>query len=344
MNYLIDTQHLQHCEPALSLYNNWYNYSQIDTEKNNLPIYKEIKDTYERYNCAKLEQKKKEVRVDKIKSYPEIINDISESMAKLPEIMQAQAQGIRKSLEWFNGTAETDEKTLMKRNVEQSEIRLKDWLNRYERAFIKTYDAMIMPTGHEEKIWMYRQHIEPNENRLHGLDIEGIAQVTAKEVRTWKFIIDNLPVYEQYQFTDKPYPNFDSNDKTNPLIFDMQLIHDLHREFNGYLWNTIDIDNFKDCFRKKPKKLVFNDNVTLPEVCYFFSKIEHTQTVVKSFSDWMIYHIDGNNYGKLKKKLTDEAVENSHDKRNGNSLTASQNKVIENKKKIDDKFNRMQSI
>lgn len=342
MNYLIDTQHLQHCEPALSLYNNWYNYSEIDSENNTLPIYKEFRDTYERYNCAKLEQKKKEVRVDKIKSYPEIINDISESMAKLPEIMQAQAQGIRKSLEWFNGTAETDEKTLMKRNVEQSEIRLKDWLNRYERAFINTYDEMIMPTEHEDKIWMYR-HIKPNETRFYGLDIEGIAQVTAKEVRTWKFIIDNLPFYEKYVFTDKPYSDFDSKDTTNPLIFDYKLIVDLHRDFSEYLWNTIDIDNFKDYFRETPKKLEFHKNITIPEICYFFSKIEAKTTVVK-IPSWISAHIGGNNYGKNKNELIKIENDVKEMKRKGFSPTAPQQKAIENKQKIDDLFNRMLPI
>lgn len=58
MNYLIDTQHLQHCELALSLYNDSYNYSQIDTDKNTLPIYREIKETYQRYKTPNLVQGK----------------------------------------------------------------------------------------------------------------------------------------------------------------------------------------------------------------------------------------------------------------------------------------------
>lgn len=342
MNYLIDTHTLQHCELALSLYNNWYNYSEIVSENNTLPIYKEFRDTYERYNCAKLEQKKKEVRIDKIKSYPEIITDLSESMAKLPVIMQAQAQGIRKSLEWFNGTAVTDEKTLMKRNVERNEVQLKNWLNRYERAFIKTYDEMIMPTEHEDKIWMYR-HIIPNETRFFGLDIEGIAQVTAKEVRTWKFIIDNLPFYEKYVFTDKPYSDFDSKDTTNPLIFDYQLIVDLHRDFSNYLWNTIDIDNFKDYFRKIPKKLVRRENITIPEICYFFSKIEPEVTGERTFPDWMKYHIGGNSYGKNKNELAKIDSDAKELRKNGFPLTVPQLKAIENKQKIDNLFNRMLS-
>lgn len=342
MNYLIDTHTLQHCELAFSLYNDSFNYSEIDSENNTLPIYKEIRDSYKRYNCAKIEQKKIEVRSDKIKSYPEIINGISESLTKLPEIWQAQAQAVNKVTDWLNGRVVTDEKTLMHGNTERSEIRLKDWLNRYERTFIKTYDAMIMPAGHKEKIWMYRQHIEPNEKRLHGLDIEAIAQVTAKEVRAWKFIIDNLPFYERYVFTENPYPDFDSEDTTNPLIFDYQLIVDLHRDFSNYLWNTIDIDNFKDCFRETPKKLEFHKNITIPEICYFFSKIEAKTTVVR-IPSWISAHIGRNNYGKNKNELVRIESDATELKRNGFSLTIPQQKAIENKQKIDNLFNRILS-
>ena len=149
-----------------------------------------------------------------------------------------------------------------------------------------------------------------------------------------KSIIENIQ--------PQPESDFDINDKTNPLIFNYQLIVDLHRDFSNYLWNTIDIDNFKNCFRKIPKKLEFHKNITLPEICYFFGKIEYKETVVKPFSDWMVYHIGGNNYGKNKAEFN-RIVKEAKDKRYNNSLTTPQQKAIENKQKIDTLFNRILS-
>ena len=221
MTYLINTRELQYCKMADVLYRNWYNYSEIDTGENVLPIYKEIKETYQRYKTPAPDQKKIEVRKDEIKSFPEIAQETKDAIENFRNSLPEIAQGITKAVERLKGSTDADEKSLMYKNTERNDEQLKDWLSRYERAFIKTYDAMIMPTGHDEKIWMYK-NIKPNETRLYGLDIEGIAQVTATEVRTWRFIIDNLPFYETHVFTDKPpQSDFDSDDKTNPLIFDM---------------------------------------------------------------------------------------------------------------------------
>ena len=71
--------------------------------------------------------------------------------------------------------------------------------------------------------------------------------------------------------------DFDTSDTTNPPIFDNQLIVDLHREFRGYIFTSIDIDNFKNYFRRTPIKIEINEGITLPELCYFFGKIEYKQ-------------------------------------------------------------------
>jgi hypothetical protein len=142
----------------------------------------------------------------------------------------------------------------------------------------------------------------------------------------------------------KPENKIDTVDIKNPLIFDNQLLVDLHRDFSNYLWNTIDFDSFKNYFRKEPKKIVFHENLTWPEICYFFSNIEHKTTVVK-FKKWVTFHIGGNNYSKnitefiemdehIRKRLTEK----------GFTPTAPQKKALENKQKIDELFNRMQSI
>lgn len=340
MNYLINTRELQYCKMADALYRNWYNYSEIDTGLNVLPIYQEIKETYQRYKTPAPDQKKIEVRKDEIKSFPEIGRDVMEVYENLRNSLPEIAQGIPKAVERLKGSTDADEKSLMYRNTERNDEQLKDWLSRYERVFIKTYDTMIMPTGHDEKIWMCK-NIKPNETRLYGLDIEGIAQVTATEVRMWQFIIDNLPFYEKYVFTDKPQQSdFDSNDNTNPLIFDMHLITGLHNNFRSFIFETPDIDTFKNYFRKRPMKIEKREGITISELCYLFGKIESKQTGVKNFSDWMKNHIEGNNYGSKKNELIDLA-KNAKEKRNGFSLTAPQQKALENKDKIDKLFNRM---
>lgn len=138
----------------------------------------------------------------------------------------------------------------------------------------------------------------------------------------------------------KYYDTFDSNDITNPLIFDIKLIYDLHRKFDGYLWDTMNIESFKNCFRVVSKKLIIKKGVTLSMICYFFGLIEPKQTGVKSFPDWITtYHVNGN-FGKLKKTLT-ETADNASSMRKHFSLTIPQEKAIENKQKIDTLFNRI---
>jgi hypothetical protein len=152
----------------------------------------------------------------------------------------------------------------------------------------------------------------------------------------WK----NLLVIQKV-INEKKEMNFDTNDLSNPLIIETKLLYAIHREFDGYLSPAIDIGTFKNYFRKKPFKMPIYDNVTIPEICYFFSKIEAKTTVVK-IPIWIETHIGGNNYGKNKKEL-EKIAESAKDKRDGFSLTIPQQKAIENKQKIDDLFNRIPS-
>ena len=108
--------------------------------------------------------------------------------------------------------------------------------------------------------------------------------------------------------------NFDSDDKTNPLIFDMELITGLHNNFRSFIFETPDIDTFKNYFRKRPMKIEKREGITISELCYLFGKIESKQTGVKNFSDWMKNHIEGNNYGSKKNELIDLA-KNAKEKR-----------------------------
>lgn len=135
--------------------------------------------------------------------------------------------------------------------------------------------------------------------------------------------------------------NFDSDDTTNPLIFDMDLITGLHNNFRTYIFETTDIDTFKNYFRERPMPIKIRAGITISELCYLFGKIERKKRGVSNFAEWMKNHIEGNNYGVNKKKLI-ELAENAKEKRNGFSLTAPQEKALENKEKIDNKIKLMQ--
>ena len=131
-----------------------------------------------------------------------------------------------------------------------------------------------------------------------------------------------------------------TNDTTNPLIFDIKLIYDLHREFNGYLFAAVDIDTFKNHFRKTPKRIIKNDGIGYSAICYFMGSIEHRQFGVSLFSEWMRFHIGGNNYGKLKKEFI-EMAENARNDRHNFSLTIPQEKALDTMAYIDNRLKLM---
>lgn len=168
-------------------------------------------------------------------------------------------------------------------------------------------------------------------------NIEKIGHASGSRSALRELVNNHKAIFEKYE---KETDNFDSDDKTNPLIFDMVLITGLHNNFRSFIFETPDIDTFKNYFRKRPMKIEKREGITISELCYLFGKIESKQTGVKNFSDWMKNHIEGNNYGSKKNELIDLA-KNAKEKRNGFSLTAPQQKALENKDKIDKLFNRM---
>lgn len=121
----------------------------------------------------------------------------------------------------------------------------------------------------------------------------------------------------------------------------MDLITGLHNNFRSYIFETTDIDTFKNYFRKNPMQIKKRDGVTISELCYLFGKIESKQTGVSNFAEWMKNHIGKNNYGNKKNEFI-EMAGNARAKRNGFSLTAPQQKSLENKEKIDKLYNQMQ--
>lgn len=135
----------------------------------------------------------------------------------------------------------------------------------------------------------------------------------------------------------------DTSDLTNPLIFDIETLRHLHRDFNDYLWQSIDFDDFKNCFRNSPKKIEIKKGITKSAFCYFMGRIEHKQTGVSSLHEWMHFHIGGSNYNKLKTEFTDMAKNASND-RYDFSLTAPQRKALEMKKEIDNRLKRIPII
>ena len=314
MNYLINTRELQYCKMADALYRNWYNYSEIDTGSNVLPIYQEIKETYQRYKTPAPDQKKIEVRKDEIKSFPEIGRDVMEVYENLRNSLPEIAQGITKAVERLKGSTDADEKSLMYRNTERNDEQLKDWLSRYERVFIKTYDTMIMPTGHDEKIWMYK-NIKPNETRLYGLDIEGIAQVTATEVRMWQFIIDNLPFYEKYVFTDKPQQSdFDDAKHENGRKMNLDLLDYLFIPAMTRGNKPTKLDLLKNDLRAKVSTYKAYQITALAVFIHNNGTLHRTMRP-KTFTDWLkqfceiIDYHEITTYKRSSKQVKDELIE-----------------------------------
>ncbi len=200
---------------------------------------------------------------------------------------------------------------------------------------IETDKTAIRNVSDSEKLENIQYDINWNiaDNKLHT-DFKIIPNLIEVQLQHVK----NLDKYVK----KKPETDFDCSDTTNPLVFDLKLIYDLHRDFTNYLWNVTYIERFKNCFRETPEKLQFHENITWPEVCYFFSKIEPLQTVVSPFKKWIKFHIGNINYGKNKAEFDRIITEVKELKRNGFSLTVPQQKALANKEKIDNLFKRMQ--
>lgn len=197
MNYLLETHYLQSCKLAFSLYKNWYDYNQVSTGTNVLPIYTEVLRDYERSPS-------------------------------------------------------------------------KDWLTRYENFFIKYYNDMILPVADDDKIWLYK-NIKPNEQRMTGKDIEAIAAITATEVRTWKFIIDNLSFYEKYLFTEKPFDTY---------IFEESVMSTFSK-YDGLLWEKFNPDWF---LLQNPTKIELL--CTQPVFIYWFD-LHLNKELLKNPTEWL---------------------------------------------------------
>lgn len=164
-----------------------------------------------------------------------------------------------------------------------------------------------------------------------------------------KFKIDLSKMLEEKGFIFAPdssiagedegnFLQFDINDTTNPLIFDSTLLINLHREFidNDFLV-PIDYNNFKNCFRKNPQLIEFKKGLSKTAICYIFGTIEHKNIGVKDFSQWMKNHIGQTNYRDKKSEFEKIATEASK-KRNGFSLSAPQQKVLDLKLNIDNRI------
>lgn len=145
----------------------------------------------------------------------------------------------------------------------------------------------------------------------------------------------------EYRTKELKQNSFDNNDKTNPLILEIETLQHLHREFNGYLWWPIDYGEFINGFRLNAKKIERKDGISNSAFCYLMEKIEKKQTAISNFSDWMMFHIGGNNYGRLKNEFIDMA-KNAKDKRRNFSLTVKQEKALEIKAEIDIRLKRIQ--
>jgi len=209
-------------------------------------------------------------------------------------------------------------------------LQLSEWAQKLLEDEI-TYIESVDPYSGEERYRLQQSF----ENRQ--LQFSVLSELT----KEFQSLMPNLEM--KLARVKKYNDTFDSDDKTNPLIFELKFINDLHREFDGYLWETMDIDSFKNCFRIAPKKLIKKDGFSFNEFCYFLGCIEYKQIGVSSFPNWVTaYHVNGN-FGKLKVYLKDMA-DSAKDLRDGFSLTIPQKKAIEIMEEIDNRFKQIRII
>jgi len=139
-------------------------------------------------------------------------------------------------------------------------------------------------------------------------------------------------------------PNYigklDTSDLTNPLTLDIKFLNDIHREFDDFLWHTVDITTLKNWYRYSPEKIKIKEGITNSAFCYFMGGIAHKQNGISNTNEWMHFHIGGNNYNKLKKEFIDMAKDASN-KRNNFSVTSPQRKALEMKEEIDSRLKRI---
>lgn len=99
--------------------------------------------------------------------------------------------------------------------------------------------------------------------------------------------------------TLKPQPV--KTESGNLLVFPEKTLKDVHRVFNDFFWESVDIDTLKNWFRQIPTgKIKLKEGRRLTGLCYFIGKIEDKKINVSNFGKWMSYHIGKNNYSKLK--------------------------------------------
>jgi hypothetical protein len=108
---------------------------------------------------------------------------------------------------------------------------------------------------------------------------------------------------------DEPHPTDQSKDEKqkteigNPLIFSETLLKNVHREFNGIMWKSVDIDTLYNWFRKNPTgKIELKDGYTQTGLCYLIGRIDKIEKRIEvpNFEKWMPHHIGGNKYHRLK--------------------------------------------
>jgi len=159
--------------------------------------------------------------------------------------------------------------------------------------------------------------------------------------------IDIGKIIDEIGFILIDSPNYisklDTSDLTNPLTLDIKFLNDIHREFDDFLWHTVDIKTLKNWFRYSPEKIKIKEGITNSAFCYFMGRIAHKQNGISNTNEWMHFHIGGNNHNRLKREFINMAKDASS-KRNNFSVTDPQRKALEMKDEIDSRLNRILNI
>lgn len=171
--------------------------------------------------------------------------------------------------------------------------------------------------------------IEESENELLELILNGMRQysVTLTDIEGGQFTgyLDYADIEEirvalkEAEKRDEPHPTDQAKEEKlkkieteNPLIFDKELLINVHRVFNGKLWEIVDIDTLYNWFRKEPiGKIELKEGKTITGICYLIGRIDKIKKRigVSNFDNWMTHHIRGNNYDRLKKIWINNANE-----------------------------------
>jgi len=208
------------------------------------------------------------------------------------------------TIEYSNELGYTEIKLFRERNKITEKYKSYEWIPIKERDKNKEQDPYNTLKS-EFKYWTKLQFVFLDYiNKLNSFIDERVEcnETNTENKRLKAICIKRLYSEDPENNQSIDTPEFNKNDNANPAIFDDEFIISIHREFNNYLWKSVDIDTCKDWFRVNPRgEITLESGITKTAFCYFIGKIEGKIKKKPKMGEWMSFHIGKNNYSKLKK-------------------------------------------